>query len=148
VQAKQQELIQLQAENEKLKSRARVLETAERCSSEIHELMQLLDGLQVGGTHVTQSGCSLYAVPTVVHCCFFVTPVILLTTYASAAPGGKLLQHSRSMPQDQAGVGWVQDAEYISACCQWKAAPDTATMSCKQIGSLASKIGLNADCAF
>jgi hypothetical protein len=48
VQAKQYEVEQLQAENEQLKSRARVLETAERCSVEIHELMKLLDGLQVG----------------------------------------------------------------------------------------------------
>lgn len=47
VEAKRYELEQLQAENEQLKSKARVLETAERCSVEIHELMKLLDGLQV-----------------------------------------------------------------------------------------------------
>lgn len=47
VQTKRDELLQLQAENEALKSKARVLETAERCSVEIHELMQLLDILQV-----------------------------------------------------------------------------------------------------
>jgi hypothetical protein len=49
VAAKQQELLALEAENAQLKSRARVLETAQRCSTEIHELMKLLDGLQVRG---------------------------------------------------------------------------------------------------
>jgi hypothetical protein len=49
VQAKRSQLEQLQAENDQLRSKARVLETAERCSVEIHELMKLLDGLQVGG---------------------------------------------------------------------------------------------------
>lgn len=48
VQAKRSQLEQLQAENDQLRSKARVLETAERCSVEIHELMKLLDGLQVG----------------------------------------------------------------------------------------------------
>jgi hypothetical protein len=47
VAAKRDQLEHLQAENARLKSRARVLETAERCSVEIHELMQLLNGLQV-----------------------------------------------------------------------------------------------------
>jgi hypothetical protein len=47
VAAKRDQLEALQAENARLKSKTRVLETAERCSVEIHELMQLLNGLQV-----------------------------------------------------------------------------------------------------
>jgi hypothetical protein len=47
VAAKQQELLALQQQNVSLRSRTRVLETAQRCSTEIHELMQVLDSLQV-----------------------------------------------------------------------------------------------------
>lgn len=109
VQAKQQELIQLQAENEKLKSRARVLEIAERCSSEIHELMQLLDGLQVGGSCYAewlQPGCSSK------HC----TRLLLCGTCHSAdnrrrcCPG---CQPVTARQKHATGVGWVQDVEWI-----------------------------------
>jgi hypothetical protein len=57
VELKRTELQQLQAENEQLKSRARVLQTAERCSVEIHELMLLLDGLQV---RLTPQACGFF----------------------------------------------------------------------------------------
>lgn len=67
VQTKRYELEQLLAENEQLKSRARVLETAERCSVEIHELMKLLDGLQVGWGYSQTAAGSPCILPACLH---------------------------------------------------------------------------------